>query len=247
MKKTLLIAAAALAAGMLSVQAQSNVYSQNVVGYVNITVPNNKYVILANQLNTGSNTLNNVISAGAVDSDTTILYFKDGVFKQFIYYDAINGNSPDGNAGWYDLLANTPCTNTLSPGDAVFVHNSSGAAINLSTVGSVQTGTNLITIPTGYSMRSFPMPVGGTSIDNLGFVGVDSQDYLLMWNGTSYDQYIYYDAVNGNSPDGNAGWYGLLSNIPMNTNSAAWPKVGNGFFINHVAPSQTWTNIAVIP
>ena len=38
MKKTLLIAVAALAAGVISTQAQ--VYSQNIVGYANIQTPN---------------------------------------------------------------------------------------------------------------------------------------------------------------------------------------------------------------
>ena len=38
MKKTLLIAAAALAASVISSQAQ--VYSQNIVGYANVATPN---------------------------------------------------------------------------------------------------------------------------------------------------------------------------------------------------------------
>lgn len=37
--KTLLLSAAAVAAGVASLKAQSNVYSLNVVGYVNVNLP----------------------------------------------------------------------------------------------------------------------------------------------------------------------------------------------------------------
>ena len=59
MKKTLLIAAATLAAGVISIQAQ--VYSQNIVGYMNQTlVPG--YANLCNTFDIGTgNTLTNMI------------------------------------------------------------------------------------------------------------------------------------------------------------------------------------------
>src|ERR1700730_12330845 len=48
--KTLVCAAALMAAGVATSMAQSNVYSLNVVGYINITFPANKYTLTANQL-----------------------------------------------------------------------------------------------------------------------------------------------------------------------------------------------------
>ena len=86
MRKTLLIAAAALAAGVIS--SEAGVYSQNIVGYVNIPVPNNSYQLVANQLDTGSNTLDNVFQSGAVSSDTTVLYWTGTAFQQYIYYNS---------------------------------------------------------------------------------------------------------------------------------------------------------------
>ena len=50
--KTLLIAAAALAVGILASSAQT--YSQNVVGYVNVTLGDNAFWFLGNQLINGS-------------------------------------------------------------------------------------------------------------------------------------------------------------------------------------------------
>src|SRR5690242_16700762 len=54
--KTLLIAAAALAAGIVTSQAQ--VYSQNIVGYANVTTPGaNQWACFANPLDNGTNNL----------------------------------------------------------------------------------------------------------------------------------------------------------------------------------------------
>ena len=54
MKKTLLIAAAALVAGVVSSEAQ--VYSANIVGYVNVVMPANQLVLVSNPLDDGTNT-----------------------------------------------------------------------------------------------------------------------------------------------------------------------------------------------
>src|SRR6266446_1325324 len=67
--KTLLAAAAMLAAGLASSMAQSNVYSLNVVGYVNKVMPSGgKYIMISNPLNTTSNTINSLLSGAAVGS-----------------------------------------------------------------------------------------------------------------------------------------------------------------------------------
>jgi hypothetical protein len=55
--KTLLLSAAAMAAGLVSSVAQSNVYSVNVVGYVNQVLPAGTLVAVANPLDNGTNTL----------------------------------------------------------------------------------------------------------------------------------------------------------------------------------------------
>jgi hypothetical protein len=59
--KTLLIAAAALAAGVVSSQAQ--VYSQNVVGYVNVVLPAQQFALIANPLDDGTNTVTSLCAA----------------------------------------------------------------------------------------------------------------------------------------------------------------------------------------
>jgi hypothetical protein len=56
-----LVCAAALAAGLATSLAQSNVYSINVVGYYNIPAAAGQLVVIANQLNTTNNTLGALI------------------------------------------------------------------------------------------------------------------------------------------------------------------------------------------
>ena len=60
MKKTLLIAAAALVAGIVSSQAQ--VYSANIVGYVNQVMTNGVLQLVCNPLDNGTNTANDVFA-----------------------------------------------------------------------------------------------------------------------------------------------------------------------------------------
>ena len=61
MKKTLLIAAAALVAGVVSSQAQ--VYSANIVGYVNVVCTNGQLQLLSNPLDDGTNTGNSILAS----------------------------------------------------------------------------------------------------------------------------------------------------------------------------------------
>jgi hypothetical protein len=60
MKKTLLITAGLLAAGVISSQAQ--VYSANIVGYVNVVCPANTLVLASNPLDDGTNQANDLLS-----------------------------------------------------------------------------------------------------------------------------------------------------------------------------------------
>jgi hypothetical protein len=59
--KTLLIAAAALVAGVVSSEAQ--VYSANIVGYVNAVIPANQLTLVANPLDDGTNTITSLGAA----------------------------------------------------------------------------------------------------------------------------------------------------------------------------------------
>src|SRR5881398_3409333 len=96
-----LLCMASLTAGVATSMAQSNVYSTNVVGYYELNIPANKYVLLANQLNTTNNTIGNVL-ANSPDG---------AIFQKFA-----NGYT----AYVYDSLVSGWTTNesaTLNPGE----------------------------------------------------------------------------------------------------------------------------------
>jgi hypothetical protein len=70
--KTLLIAAAALAATIISSEAQTPVYSANIVGYINVTNVGGQFTLLNNPLDNGTNTLNSLFPSVPTGSQVQI-------------------------------------------------------------------------------------------------------------------------------------------------------------------------------
>jgi len=107
--KNLLLSAAALVAGALSAQAQSNVYSVNVVGYVNAPVAGNSaFTLLANPLSDGTNTIASL--GAALPNKTTVQVWNGSGFT---------GTSKAGGAWGNPALP-------IPPGTGFFRSNSCG-------------------------------------------------------------------------------------------------------------------------
>jgi hypothetical protein len=70
--KTLLLSAAAMVAGLLSSQAQSNVYSANIVGYVSVTNAAGVFVLMANPLDNGTNNLTSLFPSAPNNSQIQV-------------------------------------------------------------------------------------------------------------------------------------------------------------------------------
>jgi hypothetical protein len=112
--KTLLAAAAMMAAGLASSMAQSNVYSLNVVGYVNYAFKGGGlFTATANPLQSSSNTLAGVFGTAGVGlpSGSSVQVW-DTTLQDFVSYT----KQPVG-AGWSAGGATVP----FVPGRAVFV------------------------------------------------------------------------------------------------------------------------------
>jgi len=86
MRKTLLMTAAALAAGVISSQAQNAVYSQNIVGYVNTpvstTAQGGVYYLAAPFSVTGTS-----IATGALETNTADLLFSTNIPTGTVIYE----------------------------------------------------------------------------------------------------------------------------------------------------------------
>ena len=171
-----LLCLAALAAGAATSMAQSNVYSLNVVGYINVTIPAGQYSMIANQLNTTNNTLASLIPTAP---DGTVFYKYSGSGYTISTYDELTpGWLPDGNS-------------TLNPGEGGFILNKSASPLTITFVGEVMQGTLTNSLPTGYAIRSSIVPQAGT-LTTLGLDStvVEDGDNLYVYNN-GYTIYNY--------------------------------------------------------
>jgi len=261
MKKTLLIAAAALAAGVISSQAQ--VYSQNVVGYVNTVVPSHGYNLIANQLVNGSdanktnnsiNTAFNGLTSDVNGVNNTVLYLWNGsgygIYQYFNGPDADNYFiiGPGSSNGFYDSVGNLQNL-SLQQSAGSFLYNPSSTAVTNTFVGTVPQGTNVVQILAGYNLFAINEPVS-TNLESsvVGFPGTSdvngvNNDVLYKWNGSGYGIYQYFLGPDADNyfiigPGSPTGFYDSVGNLQ---NSA--PLVGQGFFIYHHGATVNWTNV----
>jgi len=224
--KTTLLGAAILAAGALSSMAQSNVYSLNVVGYVNLSLTGTgKYTLIANQLDSGNNVFSNFFQS--LPSGTQILKWNNGS-ASFVPASRIafgNGWSPAGAA-----------TSTLNPGEACFVKTAGTSPGATNTfVGNVPSltatgGTTPVyaasytnSLPTGYTLIGVTAPASG-AVTGLGLTNVPTGTQLLKWDPVGQSYVPYSKTAFG------IGWSPSVPSI----------NVGDGFFIK---PSSAfvWT------
>ncbi len=174
MRTKVLLGLAALAACAFSASAQSNVYSLNVVGYYNLTVPANQLVMIANQLNTTNNKISSLLPGGPPGA---LLYKYNGGYTSYAFDDADMVWTPDGNA-------------TLNPGEGCFFK--SPVATTVTFVGEVLQGSLTNTLPIGaLAMRSSIVPQSGTPTA-LGIPGEGGD--LLYKYAAGYTSYAFDDA-----------------------------------------------------
>jgi hypothetical protein len=189
--KTLLLAAALSAAGIAASLAQSNVYSVNIVGYVNQSMPAGN-ILIGNQLDLDGNGTNNTIHTvfgtnGASLANGTTLNAFNGVAFSTVAKGA-KGLS-EANPG--DMAR---VTSALQPGQGLFIN--SPAAQTVTFVGNVMLGHSPLPpnpYPAGYSVRSSQVAMAGDIQAFLGFVPASGV------------QILRYDAVAQNYVP-KAGW-----------------------------------------
>jgi hypothetical protein len=182
MRTKALLCAAALAAGAVTSMAQSNVYSLNVVGYINQTLAGSsagQYQMIANQLNTTNNTIGSLIP---VAPDFTTLLKWNGTGFDSTTYASFAG-------GW-----DHP-TFTLNPGEGAFI-NSPNPWTN-TFVGEVLQGSLTNAYPAGYSIRASQIPLAGTlTALQLPASQLSDTDNVLQWN-VATQSYISYTLLGG--------------------------------------------------
>jgi hypothetical protein len=210
--KTLLIAAAALAAGVMTSQAQ--VYSQNIVGYINLQLTNSSgYTLIANQLDldgTGTNNGIYTVVGTNLPSGSKVECWNGSGFK----ISTFNGTA-------WSAAANTVLfTNQLAPGAGFFIYTPTPT--NLTLVGNVITGTNTYPIVAGYQIVSPSGPVTGGIGSALGYTP-SPNDQVEVWTGAGFKIHTY------NGTAWNGGGEPVFS-------------VGQSVFL-HAAENTNWTQV----
>lgn len=154
--------------------AQSNVYSVNVVGYVNIQTTANQYALLANPLDNGTNDLVSLFPAAP--NQTQIQIWNGSGFQV--------AQKTFGN--WNTNLV-------IPPGTGFFIRIPSDQTNTF--VGNVVIGfgeTNSMSLPGGvFSLVGSPVPFAGQLTDagdntlNLGGA-LGNQSQIQVWNGGGF-------------------------------------------------------------
>jgi hypothetical protein len=195
--------------------AQStNVYSLNVVGYVTATIPANSYSIVACPLVASpDNTLNTLLP------NATGTYAK---VKVYAFSPATSYTIEQGSKTGWSLGG----TNTINPGQAVFIFNPNSTALTLTFVGSVASGAQAnVMVPNSYNLVSSIVPMSGDLVTN---------SISLLTNASPKDKIYVYDPVAGYTTylNGKSAWGPSNPNIP---------NVAEGFFYeNNSATALTW-------
>ena len=219
--KSILAAAAIIAAGAASSQAQSNVYSLNVVGYVNVTAPTG-FSIINNPLVPANAQVGTMLDDGAngstkVPAGSTIFAFIDGGY--------VANFSDEFGGGW-----STP-SQTITNGQGFFFQNNSGSPTTITFVGEVPQGTLGTALRPGFNMVGSKVPQAGF-VGNLGLNSADG-DFAFRFKAGSYAAY-FKDEFGG-------GW----SSSDPEVDSVQGPllNVGEAFFFNRadVGGTATWT------
>ena len=216
--KSLLAAAAITAAGLASSLAQSNVYSLNVVGYVNtVIVGGGSYNLLANPLNNtsaGGNNSTNLFSTAAGPQQIT---------SQILTWDVVA----------FDFAAVQPSfggvvwdSNTALPVGKGFFYVNAGSTFTNTFVGEVVQGAyaNFITGSGSYNCIGASVPQGGSFTNAITGLAPAITDQVLKWDVVAFD----FNAVQPSF--GGAVWDTTALNI----------NVGEGLFYVRAGADVNW-------
>jgi len=240
MRTKTLLCMAALAAGVATSMAQ-NVYSLNIVGYANVPNPiGYTFQTAPFQVTTAvTNGANEILPAntGQYDGDQLFMWTGHGWAPFYLDSSQPSGFSDSGGAP-------LPAPIIASGVGFLYVNNQSGSN-NLTYVGQVRTGTNVVSIPsTGtreYSALGSPTPFAGGVRTALQFANpggsLDGNAILQLVTQAGQPRGFNPSYFDSSQPSGFSDSGGAQVPEPQ-------IPVGGGFlFDNQVGPAVNWTQI----
>jgi hypothetical protein len=233
--KVLALSALVGAIGAVSAVAQTNVYSINAVGYINLTVPPG-FSQIGCQLLTTNNTVAGLLNDASGIYDGCTVYKWSNTTG---HYSIDNGDSQGTSYanGW-----DNNGTITMNPGEAVWFHNGVGSNLVITFVGTVPQGTNVVALGHGFNMLASPVPFSGDLVTNMGFTNYEA-------NADGSTAYVFNNPAPGH-PTGAytiynvdiAGGGGSGYNGDWDAPGDPQLNVGQGFWFNASA-AFNWTQV----
>jgi hypothetical protein len=218
--KTLLLAAALTAAGIASIHAQSNVYSVNVVGYVNVVCSNGFTLVNTPLARTDGNySITNLLDA-YVPAGNSVYTFSGGGFQTYVK-DEFDSTWTGGGVA------------QLPNGAGYFIRNTAPTPFTVTFVGEVPQGVVSNFIGSGYTLIGSKVPQAGF-IQDLGVSSGGGDQVLRFANGN----FVTYS-----KDEFDLTWSG------PGADSAKGPNVGvaEGFFYRNLSGSATFVRNFTIP
>jgi hypothetical protein len=245
MRKTLLIAAAALASGIIS--SQAGVYSQNIVGYANVQSTGFKNSFIEVPFAIGVSNGVNEVFGNTLPAGSYILLYANGAYTEALYDNTYGPGTPV----WYQSDDTTPLTAlpTIPPGLGFLLYTEGPTQTNTfagAVAIPVGTSNNLVlnayknnavgsVVPYAGAVTNGTSSTGGPNLNNL-----PAGSYLLFYSNGSFSEALYDNTYGPGTPT----WYLSDDTTPYvdpttggNTPSIA---VGQGFFI-YPEGAYTWT------
>jgi hypothetical protein len=170
MRTKVLLSLAAFAVSAFAAYAQSNVYSVNVVGFVNRVLPAGTQVAVANPLDNGTNTLNDTF--GALAKGSTANFWTGSGFSFASKGSAVwapNNATPVGTGLFVN--SKTPITNTFV-GEVI--------------VGPGESTTNALPLGAQVLVGSAIPYAGDLNTPAIGLLTLAKGSTANFWNGTGY-------------------------------------------------------------
>jgi hypothetical protein len=239
--KTILLSALLGAIGSVSVMAQTNVYSLNAVGYVNVSVPPGFSILTCPLITSPDNTMNTLMNNGAGGP------YGAGAFNGctvYLWSPAINNYLTDnGEAIGSNAKTQTPntngwvnnATNVLAPGVGAWFDNATTNTFTLTFVGTVPTGsiTNLLT--PGFTLVGSAVPTSGDLISNSlsTLTNYNVGDQIYTWSPAITNYIVYASSTNTKQSGYGDGGHWSSFGDPTLTN------VSEGFWYENNSGSTT--------
>jgi len=190
----MLITALLGALGSVSVMAQTNVYSLNAVGYINVTMQPGYNIITCPLICSPDNTIATLLNntngqfQGGARAAAQVFQFTGGVYSA-----ADTASESTAPSGWA-----SGGTITINPGQAVFFYNPTSTNMTATFVGTVPTGSLTNALNPGYNLVGSIVPVSGDIVTNSislftnGAASGRTADELFTYTpGVGYSQDIY--------------------------------------------------------